>query len=75
MYKDEYHTTHIPAILLDPGVGEMLVGDLAGIRSYHLKIANQQYRLAYRVSEAEEKLFVLMIAKREVFYTVLKRRT
>ena len=72
--RGEIKTTHIPAILSNPGIGQTLVGDLAGIRSYHLKIAKQQYRIAYVVSEEERKVFVLMIAKREGFYSVLKRR-
>jgi len=72
--REEIKTTHIPAILSDPNIGEHLVGDLAGIRSYHFKIANQQYRIAYIVSEEKNRVFVLMIAKRESFYTVLKRR-
>jgi addiction module RelE/StbE family toxin len=73
--RDEIKTTHIPAILSDPAVGETLVGDLAGIHSYHFKIANQQYRIAYVVSEEEETVFILMIGKRESFYQILRRRT
>jgi len=69
--RKEIRTTHIPAIILDPGLGQNLLGDLAGIRSYHFKIANQQYRIAYIVSEEERKVFVLMIAKREGFYSVI----
>jgi addiction module RelE/StbE family toxin len=72
--REEIKTTHIPAILSDPNIGETLIGDLSGIRSYHCKISNQQYRIAYIVSEEEKTIFVLMIAKRESFYTVLKRR-
>lgn len=67
--REEIKTTHIPAI------GETLVGDLAGIHSYHFKIANQQYRIAYVVSEEEETVFILMIGKRESFYQILRRRT
>ena len=72
--RNEIKTTHIPAILANPGLGEALVGDLAGTRSYHCKIANQQFRIAYVVSEEEMKVFVLMIGKREGFYTLLKRK-
>ena len=72
--RDEIETTHIPAILTNPGLGKTLVGDLAGIRSYHFKIANQQYRIAYVVFEEQKKVVVLMIGKREGFYAVLKRR-
>ena len=72
--REEIKTTHIPAILSDPNIGEMLTGNLSGIRSYHCKSSNQQYRIAYIVSETEKVVFVLMISKRESFYTVLKRR-
>lgn len=72
--RDKIQTTHIPAILSDPTIGETLVGDLAAIRSYHFAIANQQFRIAYVVSEEEKKVFFLMIAKCESFYAVLKRR-
>ena len=72
--REEIKTTHIPAILSDPSVGQVLVGDLAGIHSYHFKIANQQYRIAYVVSEEQERVFILMIGKRESFYDILKRR-
>ena len=36
--REEIKTTDVPAILSDPGVGQTLVGDLAGIHSYHFKI-------------------------------------
>jgi len=72
--RKEIKTTHIPAILANPSLGETLLGDLAGTRSYHCKIANLQFRIAYVVSEEEMKVFVLMIGKREGFYTLLKRR-
>jgi len=52
--RDKIKKTHIPAILSDPTIGETLVGDLAGIRSYHFAIANQQFRIAYVVSEEEK---------------------
>lgn len=65
---------HIPAILANPTIGEALVADLAGIRAYHFRAANSEYRIAYVVSEEEMKVHVLMIGKRESFYDILKRR-
>lgn len=47
--RKQIKTAHIPAILSAPDIGETLTGDLSGIRSYHCKIANQQYRIAYVV--------------------------
>ena len=72
--REEIKSIHIQTIRTNPKVGETLVGDLAGVRSYHFKAANQDYRIAYVHSEPERKVFILMIAKRESFYTVLKRR-
>ncbi|MDM8551415.1 type II toxin-antitoxin system mRNA interferase toxin, RelE/StbE family [Desulfobacterales bacterium HSG2] len=72
--RKEIKEKHILTILSEPDIGEALIGDLAGIRAYHFKAASQEYRIAYMVSEEEEKVFVLMIGKRENFYRVLKRR-
>ena len=55
--REEIKATHIPTVLSDPDIGETLIGDLAGIRSYHFKIANQQYRIAYTISEEEKEGF------------------
>jgi addiction module RelE/StbE family toxin len=67
-------TEHIPEILAHPEIGEVLVGDLRGIWSYHLTFANQQYRIAYVIDEQAEIVSALMIAKRGEFYQLLKRR-
>ncbi len=72
--REEIKTTHIPNILSEPGVGQTLVGDLAGIYSYHFKISNQQFRIAYVVSDEEKIVYILMIGVRESFYDLLKRR-
>ncbi len=65
---------HILRILSEPGAGKELTGDLFGIRAYHFRAGRQQYRIAYIVSEETKKVFILMIGKRQNFYTVLKRR-
>lgn len=49
--REEIKTIHVPAILSDPSVGQTLIGNMAGIHSYHFKIANKQYRIAYVVSD------------------------
>jgi len=86
MYEDEYHLRvrkdlkkldaqirkkikeeHILRILSEPGAGKELTGDLFGA-------GRQQYRIAYIVSEETKKVFILMIGKRQNFYTVLERR-
>ncbi len=65
---------HIPIILESPEIGEELVGDLLGTRSYHLKIAKQHFRIAYIIDEASRTIIVQKIGKRGDFYTLLKKR-
>ncbi len=72
--REEIKTKYIPNILLSPEIGHNLEGDLSGIRSYHITIAKQQYRIAYLVDENVKTVFILMIGKRGDFYTLLKRR-
>ncbi len=46
--REEIKTKYIPDILLSPDTGDNLEGDLIGIRSYHITIVKQQYRMAAR---------------------------
>jgi addiction module RelE/StbE family toxin len=68
--REEIKTKHIPNILLSPKIGHTLEGDLSGIRSYHITIAKQQYRIAYLFDENAQQIFILMIGKRGDFYTL-----
>ena len=70
----EIETGHIPAILEQPEQGDELVGDLSGMRADHFNYQKQTYRIAYVVDERVSIIFVMMIGKRENFYTILKRR-
>jgi len=72
--RTKIKTQYILKILYNPEIGETLVGDLSGICSYHFRVSKQQYRIAYIVDKDAKKVFVLMIGKREDFYTLLKRR-
>ncbi len=72
--RQDIKTRHILAILEQPEHGEELVGDLSGLRAYHFNYQKQAYRIAYVMDETEGMVFVMMIGKRENFYTVLKRR-
>ncbi len=65
---------YIQEIISNHEKGELLIGDLSGIRSYHFIFNKQQYRIAYMVDEQIKTIFILMIAKRGEFYTILKRR-
>lgn len=68
--RDEY----LPVIKENPTRGNALRGYLHGIRSYHFKFQKVQYRIAYVYSEKDQIITVLMIGKRENFYTVLSKR-
>jgi addiction module RelE/StbE family toxin len=72
--REEIKTQHLPKLLANPHQGELLVGDLSGIRSYHFTTAKQSYRIAYVIEENMHTVFILMIGKRGEFYTLLKRR-
>jgi addiction module RelE/StbE family toxin len=72
--RQAIETIHIPAILENPGIGEDLVSDLSGMYAYHFTVVKQAYRIAYMVDEDAQTVFVMMIGKRENFYTILKRR-
>lgn len=72
--REKIRSEHIPKILTNPEIGEELVGDLKGSRSYHFTVSKQQYRIAYIVDEKANVIFVQMIGKRGDFYTLLKRR-
>jgi addiction module RelE/StbE family toxin len=72
--RHEIETRHIPAILEQPEQGDQLVADLSGLRAYHFTALKQAYRIAYLVDDEAQIVFVLMIGKRENFYTILKRR-
>lgn len=64
----------IPKILENPQIGVNLVGDLTGVRSYHVIHGRQQYRIAYIVDDYDEVVYFIMVAKRGDFYTLLKKR-
>ncbi len=72
--REKIRSDHIPKILSNPEIGEELVGDLKGSRSYHFTISKQQFRIAYVVEEGTKEIFDQMIGKRSDFYTLLKRR-
>ena len=73
--SQEIESIHIPAILEQPEQGEELVGDLSGMRAYHFNYQKQAYRIAYVIDDMASIVFVMMIGKRENFYTILKRRS
>jgi|SRR5690625_95741 len=65
----------IREIRLDPYIGELKAGDLAGIYCYDIRYKGINYELAYRIEEnTEGKLVVVIMAgTRESFYQALKQ--
>lgn len=55
-------------------VGESKVGDLKGLYTYNFRYQKTEYRIAYKVKVAEDGTLtiVIMIGKRENFYSDLK---
>lgn len=62
----------VRAIAADVEIGESKVGDLAGIRVYKFRLANQLCLLSYRVLD-EETIKLLTVGPHENFYRDLKR--
>ena len=65
----------IQEIRLDPYVGELKTGDLAGIYCCDVKYNRTNYEIAYRIEENQqgELIVVIMAGTRETFYQELKR--
>jgi mRNA-degrading endonuclease RelE of RelBE toxin-antitoxin system len=59
-------------ISANPSIGDAKVGDLAGVRVYKFRLANQLCLLAYRILD-DESLKLLSVGSHENFYRDLKR--
>lgn len=62
----------VRAVAGDIEIGEAKVGDLAGIRVYKFRMANQLCLLSYRVMD-EDSIRLLTVGSHENFYRDLKR--
>jgi mRNA-degrading endonuclease RelE of RelBE toxin-antitoxin system len=62
----------VKAIAHDPGIGGAKVGDLAGVRVYKFRMANQPRLVAYRVLD-DETVKLLMVGPHESLSLDLKR--
>lgn len=62
----------VRAIVADSDIGEAKIGDLAGIRVYKFRLANQLCLLSYRIVDAQT-LKLLTVGTHENFYRDLKR--
>jgi mRNA interferase RelE/StbE len=62
----------VRAVASDTTIGEIKVGDLAGIRVYKFRMVNQLCLLAYRILD-EDSLKLLTVGPHENFYRDLKK--
>jgi len=65
----------VKAIIEDPAIGELKVGDLAGVQVYKYKHKAQQNLLAYRFVEDELAVTLLALGAHENFYRDLKNNS
>lgn len=56
-----------------PFDAEKLHGPLSECRSFHFKLNNIHYRIAYRILTDEQRIDVVLIGTRENFYQRLRR--
>ena len=63
----------VKTIMVDPSLGKVKTGDLAGIQVYKYKHNAQQYLLAYQFVADEELMTLLALGSHENFYRDLKR--
>lgn len=64
----------VRAILSDPLIGELKIGDLAGVRVYKFHMVNQLTLLAYRHDEQAQSIILLALGSHENFYRDLKNQ-
>ena len=64
----------IKTIIDNPAIGQVKIGDLAGVQVYKYKHKTQQYLLAYRFTEDEQVLTLLALGTHENFYRDLKHQ-
>lgn len=57
-----------------PFMGEMKVGDLAGVRVYKFRILHQSTLLAYTYDELKNEIILLSFSSHENFYENLKKQ-
>ena len=62
----------IRQVIDDPSIGEMKVGDLAGVQVHKFHMDKLLTLVAYRVLD-ESRLKLLMVGPHENFYRALKR--
>lgn len=64
---------NIKLIMQNPEIGELKLGDLAGIRVHKFKWHNHLHLLAYDYTKIIDLLYLMVIGKHENFYDRLKK--
>ena len=64
----------VRAIMADPSIGEIKVGDLANIAVYKFRMSNQMTLLAYTYNDGTITLTLFAFGAHENFYRDLKRQ-
>lgn len=62
----------VKAIVADPAIGELKLGDLAGVRVYKFKMNKQLTLLGYEYDAGIVTLYLLKLGSHENFYRDLK---
>ena len=71
--KDALDET-VRAIMDNPTLGQIKKGDLAGVQVYKYKHQMEQFLLAYRFSNEDDRLTLLALGTHENFYRDLKQQ-
>jgi len=70
----EIKDKHFVNIKENPSASENLLHIFTGLKSYHFKAGDVEYRIIYEIHEVENIVIVLLVGKRENLYSKLKRR-
>jgi addiction module RelE/StbE family toxin len=72
--QEEIRRKHFLKIKGNPFQAYPLGGEFRGLRSYHFSYRGTDYRIVYEILKKEKIVLILMIGKREGFYSALRRR-
>lgn len=64
----------VKAIVADPAIGELKLGDLAGVRVFKFKMNKQLTLLGYEYHSGTLTLYLLKLGSHENFYRDMKGR-
>ena len=64
---------NIKLIAANPGLGELKIGDLSGVRVYKFKMHGHLFLLAYEYTQIIDLLYLMAFGEHEIFYEKLKK--